>query len=149
MRRNLEALEQARLFAWARKYEPLYPDLEMLYAIPNGSAKPDKLLASGKKISIEGMRMKATGLKPGVFDIALDVAKGGYHGLRIEMKKAEGGGLSTEQRIWKKRYERQGYKAVLCLGFLEAKRAICEYLGCDGDAALVLPEVEGWEEVGS
>lgn len=47
-----------------------------LFAIPNGGARD----------VITGARLKAEGVRPGVFDFCLAVPRKGFHGLYIEMK---------------------------------------------------------------
>ena len=71
-----EDLEQAALISWAEAYERIYPELALLYHIPNG----------GKRDRIVAAKLKAQGVKPGVPDLCLPVPRGKYHGLYIEMK---------------------------------------------------------------
>lgn len=81
----------------------------------------------------------AEGLRSGVPDIFLDVARGGYHGLRIELKVPEirnskgtiekrKGVVSPEQSRWLDHYNSSGYQALVAYGWLEAKTQIEEYL---------------------
>src|SRR6185503_6440225 len=122
-----EHTEQAALFEWVAWNLARYPDLEMLYAIPNGGSRAAKVNEKGQRYSPEAQRLKAEGVKRGVFDIALDVSRGGYHGLRIEMKTREGK-PSKEQLDWLGRYVRHGYSAVICKGWEAARDAIEAYL---------------------
>lgn len=64
-----ESIEQQNLFEWAKIFSGKYPELTLLYHIPN----------EGKRSLKEGARMKAEGLKAGVPDLCLPVARGGYH----------------------------------------------------------------------
>jgi hypothetical protein len=109
--------EQAALFQWAAMQQSVYPALEMLYAIPNG----------GHRHQATAARLKAEGVKAGVWDVALDVARGDWHGLRIEMKFGKNK-LTTEQLRWKARYRCYGYKTAVCYSWLEAVAVIEEYL---------------------
>ena len=68
------------------------------------------------------------GMKPGVPDIMFPVARGGYHGLWIEMKRKDGGRLSPEQRWWQKALLEEGYAVAVCKGFDEARETIEWYL---------------------
>ena len=112
-----EAQEQQTLFAWAALSVGKYPELALLYHIPNG----------GSRNKIEAANLKRQGVKAGVPDICLPVARGGYHGLYIELKA--GRNKATEkQREWLTALEREGYQAVVCYGWEEAKKAIEEYL---------------------
>ena len=112
-----EAREQQALFAWSALSVGKYPELALLYHIPNG----------GSRNKIEAANLKRQGVKAGVPDICLPVARGGYHGLYIELKA--GRNKATEkQREWLTALEREGYQAVVCYGWEEAKKAIEEYL---------------------
>ncbi|EGW36483.1 VRR-NUC domain protein [Desulfosporosinus sp. OT] len=72
--------------------------------------------------------MKREGALAGVSDIFLPVARGGYHGLYIELK-VKGGKLSTAQEWWLWETECQGYCSKVCFGWIEAKEVIEKYLG--------------------
>ena len=84
-----EHQEQSALIAWARMTESHWPELALLHAIPNGGWRHP---ATGKKL-------KAEGLKPGVPDLCLPVARHGYNGLYLEIKSQKGR-VRKEQRWW-------------------------------------------------
>ena len=113
-----ENQEQAALFEWAALMERKYPELRLLHSIPNGGYRPPKTAAI----------LKATGVKAGVPDICLPVARGGYHGLYIELKRLNGGYLSSAQAIWLNNLAKQGYRAVCCKGFEAARDELLTYL---------------------
>lgn len=113
-----EEVEQTCLFRWAAYASGAYPELRMLHAIPNG----------GKRGKAEAGRMKAAGVKAGVPDMCLPVARHGCHGLYIELKRARGGRVSKEQVAWMDALTRQGYRCALCRGWNEARKVIEEYL---------------------
>lgn len=71
-----EITEQIAVFMWAAREAALLPELRLLFAVPNG----------GKRDAIEAAKLKRAGVKPGVPDMLLPVARGGYIGLAIEMK---------------------------------------------------------------
>ena len=108
---------QANLFSWAALTRVKYPELALLYAIPNAAKRSMKLAAI----------MKAEGLKSGVPDVCLPVARQGFNALYIEMK-SEKGKLKASQEVWLKMLNQAGNKAVVCRSFDEAKAAIEEYL---------------------
>jgi hypothetical protein len=114
-----EFVEQARLFTWASMSLVCYPDLAWLYAIPNGGYLLSKSSAG---------KLKAGGLKKGYPDLGLDVARGLFYGLRIEMKRTKGGRIAPEQREWHMRLIEQGYKVVVCFGWEEARDTLMTYL---------------------
>ena len=93
------------------------PELKLLYHVPNG----------GKRDRAEAARLKAEGVKAGVPDIVLPVARGRYHGLYVELK-AEGGKPTENQIGWLNDLSSQGYHAVICYGWAAAKTVIEEYL---------------------
>lgn len=117
-----EAQEQEALFMWARIQK--YPELRLLYHIPNG----------GSRHKLEAVKLRAEGVKAGVPDLCLPVARGNYHGLYIELKRLKGGRASEYQKQWLKDLNEQGYMAVICCGWEDAAQTIKNYLkgNCDG-----------------
>ena len=112
-----ESVEQIALFKWADFARGKYPSLSLMYHIPNG----------GKRTLQAGGKLKSEGLRAGVPDICLPVPSGGYHGLYIELK-VHGGRVSKEQKQWLSDLSAEGYKALICYGFDEAKDTILGYL---------------------
>jgi hypothetical protein len=125
--RHLESEHQRTLIDWANIVRiPPAPDIEpdamvvdYLAAIPNG----------GKRNAREAARMKGEGVKAGVSDLVLAIARQGAHGLWIEMKKPGRPSETEAQRAWRNRMVRAGYRAIVCKGWDEARLAIMEYLG--------------------
>lgn len=113
-----ESAEQATLFSWARMMAGKWPELRLLFHIPNG----------GSRGKVEAARFKAEGVKAGVPDLFLPVARGSHHGLFIEMKRREGGRVSAEQKEWIAALTEQGYRAEVCHGWEEAAALIEIYL---------------------
>ena len=72
-------------------------------------------------------RLESEGAVPGVSDLFLFVARGGYHGLCIEMK-IEGNGQSPKQKEWEALVVEQNYKCVVCKTFDSFEKTILEYL---------------------
>jgi len=119
-----EEAEQIALFQWAAMMESKYQELRLLHAIPNG----------GHRHKATAARLKAAGVKAGVPDICLPVARGDWHGLYIELKV--GKNKPTEaQRRWKDDLIRYGYLALVCYGWEEARKAIERYLGLEIEEA--------------
>lgn len=115
-----EEEEQAALFSWAEVSRGRYPELELMFHVPNG----------GLRSKSEAARFKRAGVKSGVPDICLPVARGEFHGLFIELKAMDGK-LSENQLCWIGALIRQGYLAVKCRGFEEARQTVEEYLGME------------------
>jgi hypothetical protein len=118
-RRSQEHDAQVALIHWASKAETLerYPELDLLAAIPNG----------GKRTKVVAMKLKAEGVKKGYPDLVLDVARGGYHGWKGELK-VRGGSVKPEQAKWHDRLRRQGYRVDVRIGWEAMRDALLEYL---------------------
>lgn len=114
-----EAQEQGALFKWSMQpnIRQLYPELKLLHHIKNETR------GGAAQVVID----KKQGVKKGVPDLCLPVARGGYHGLYIEMK-TEKGRLSPEQKWWLEELSGQRYRAVMCRGWREAAAELINYL---------------------
>ena len=113
-----EEQEQAAIFEWAELMKPQLPELALLFHVPNG----------GLRSKPEAVRMKKTGVKPGVPDLCLPVPRGESHGLFIELKRRHGGKVSPDQKAWIEALTDQGYYAEVCRGAEEACDLIIAYL---------------------
>lgn len=113
-----ESEEQQALFEWAERLCFRYPELALLHHIPN----------EGKRSKATGTRLKKEGMKSGVPDIHLPVAKGQYHSLYIELKRRRGSSTTKEQNKWLQLLGKYGNRAVRCYGWEEAAKVIAEYL---------------------
>lgn len=91
----------------------------MVWAVPNGGKRDPKTAA----------RLKAEGVKAGVLDITVAIARPGWHGLFIEMKRAEGGRASEAQCAYLAGLRAGGYRAEVCEGAEAAWNVLCDYLG--------------------
>ena len=115
-----EAQEQEAVIRWAAMSTGRYPELKLLFHIPNGGSRRD---------AREGAHFKKLGVKAGVPDLFLPVARGPWHGLFIEMKRADKSTTSRDQIAWIQELTRQGYMARVCLGFEQARITLEDYLG--------------------
>lgn len=122
--RHAESADQIAVVQWwdhaCRRYGL---DSRDLYAVPNG----------GSRRRVEAKIMKAEGVRAGQPDLNLDVPRGRYHGLRIEMKRADRPGaprgrVQKSQRERIDLYQARGYAAIVCRGFHAAREAIEAYL---------------------
>ena len=113
-----EAQEQAALMQWLAYAEMYHPELRLLHHIPNG----------GGRNPIEAKHLKEQGVKPGIPDLFLPCARGGFHGLYIEMKRRKGGRVSVDQQRMILALRAQGYRVEVCRGWEEARDTICAYL---------------------
>lgn len=119
MKRMSEAQHQANVLKWSQQpsIREKWPELALLHHIPNG----------GSRDRVEGKHLKQQGVKSGVPDLCLPVARGGYYGLYIELK-AEGGRLSDAQKWWMERLSEQGYFCATCWGWERAVKVLEDYL---------------------
>ena len=111
---------QSRLFRRLEEMIPEFPELRLAFAIPNG----------GDRNPVVGAMLKAEGVKRGVLDMFLPVARGMYHGFFIEMKRP-GGRTSAEQRQWISELMGQGYQVEIHYSDDSAIRALLDYLAMD------------------
>jgi len=129
-----EHLDQVTLAYMVRSHVARYPDLASFAAIPNqGGGKV------GTPEMIRAARMKREGLAPGYPDTLLDVARGGYFGLRVELKREshwnlrEGqpyaaGEPDEDQVAWHKRLTLNGYLVAVAWGWSPAWELFKWYL---------------------
>lgn len=94
-----------------------FSELSLLYHIPNGGARSKGTAG----------RLKAEGVKSGVPDICLPVARGKFHGLYIEMKVGKNK-PTANQVLWIDALIKQGYQAKVCYGWQDASVVIESYL---------------------
>lgn len=80
----------------------------------------------GLRGKAEAARLKAEGVKAGVPDLCIPIARGGYHGLFVEMKFGRNK-PTDEQMKWLSTLERNGYMATVCWGAEEAIAVIEQY----------------------
>lgn len=113
-----EGLEQAALMAelWARM--PVVADL--IYHVPNG----------GHRVKAVAAKLKAQGVKAGIPDLKLPMARGGFFGLYIEFKATppNDAAISASQHERIRKLNDQGYLAVVCRGHFDAMEQIRAYL---------------------
>lgn len=112
-----EGQEQAFLFQWAGYMRQKYPELELLYHVPNGGKRDLKTAAV----------LKREGVKAGVPDLVLPVARRGYFGLYVELKVGKNK-TSVKQDKWIQALKEQNYFTQVCYGWRNAADVIEDYL---------------------
>ncbi len=122
---NTEHAHQSALFCYFAlpAVRENYPDARWLFAIKN----------QGHGDRVRGARSAAEGVRAGVPDILLPVRRWPYSGLWIELKRPSSVGkargyASAEQKEWMEHLRAQGFRAEICVGWIEAKNKIEEYL---------------------
>jgi hypothetical protein len=121
---DTEHAQQCALFCWAAlpDVQALYPELKLMFAIPNG----------GERNRIVAAQLKAEGVKAGVLDIFLPVPRltyvtRWYHGMFIEMK-IKSNKPTKEQNAFAEAAQAQGYYCVLAYSWEHARDEIIHYL---------------------
>ena len=110
-----EHKEQCALIKWCDMKGKPY---SKIYANANG----------GKRNIVVAKKLKSEGVRPGVPDLFLPVAKRGFHGLYIELKTKRG--KATQQQVDRiAELNEDGYCAVICYGWDAARDQIENYLG--------------------
>lgn len=113
--RNIESRLQIACVKWFRVQYPRFASL--LNSVPNGGARN----------VVTGAIIKAEGAVRGVADLELNIARGGWHGLKIEMKTPRGR-QSPHQKQWQHDVEAQGYKYIICRSVEEFINEINAYM---------------------
>ena len=108
---------QCAIFAWAAQNYDKYPQLRLMFAIPNG----------GYRNAATAGRLKAEGVKSGVADIFLPYPKKYVHGLFIELKVGTNK-PTKEQHEFISDMERFGYTAMWVIGWESARDEIIRYI---------------------
>lgn len=111
--------EQVALFQILSLYDNQYPLLKWVFAIPNG----------GKRHPAVAVKMKAEGLRAGVWDIFVPVPIDDKCGLWIEMKYGKNG-LTENQEAFREGVG-EAYAWAVCYSAEEAAQVIGEYLGIE------------------
>ena len=112
-----ESKEQEVLIEWTERMKSRYPDLSLIYHVPN----------EGKRNIAYAAKMKRLGLKSGVPDLCLPVPNGKFHGMYIEMK-ANRNAPSEGQKKWLTRLSERGYYCIVAWSFDYARDEIIRYM---------------------
>lgn len=109
--------EQTALMDLVSLHCQKWPELKLLHAIPNG----------GWRHPATAKMLKREGVKPGVPDLELPIARGGFHGLHIEMKVGKNK-PTKEQKAWMRALSSEGRKCVVCYSAEAAWEEIAKYI---------------------
>jgi hypothetical protein len=124
-----EDAHQRALVKWADLSARVHPELRWLYAVPNG----------GRRDARTGGALKRQGVRPGVPDLVLPVARGGWFGLYVELKRPGKHSRPKEQLAWIAGLVANGYRAAFCVGWEEARQLLTDYLACPPTVPTVPP----------
>lgn len=98
--------------------ERKYPELYLLHASANG----------GWRYKATAVALKRQGVKAGIPDVCLPVARGGYGALYIELKRRERGVVSEVQSDMIAALRETGNRVEVCYGWDDARSVIEDYL---------------------
>ena len=100
-----EEEEQKTVISWCKIQESRWPELQLIYHVPN----------EGKRSKNTAAAEKAMGLRAGVSDLCLPVPRAWFHGLYVEMKALDGK-VTKEQEEFLTAVGEQGYCCCACWG---------------------------------
>jgi len=120
---------QQTVINWSKrqryKGRPLF---DYIHHSPNGGKRAAKVGSSGKRYSPEAAKFKRMGVKAGYPDLIIDIARGAYHGLRIEIKKDKKSYATPAQKERIQMLNDEGYLAIVTKGLDETLNAIMDYM---------------------
>lgn len=116
---------QAAVIHWSKLAQGRYPELALLFSVPNGFPLPG--LSKDARARIIN-HMKAEGLHNGVPDLWLPVGRGGYGFLAIEMKRPDGETSKDQDEYIKLLDKLGGGFVTVCRDYDDAIQTIEWYL---------------------
>jgi hypothetical protein len=89
-----------------------------------------KMAGTPRQQMIQAVNRKRMGYEKGTLDLFFAKARGGYHGLFIEMKKQNGvpSDISPEQNKMAIKLADEGYSVSICFGYENAVRMLDKYM---------------------
>lgn len=115
--KHKESQEQRTLILWTKAAKQKYPDLKYLHASLNGV----------HLTVIQAACAKQQGMLAGVPDLFLPTKRANFSGIFIEMKFGKNKTTQAQQEFLEY-VTTQGFYAVVCYSWLEAKNVLEEYL---------------------
>lgn len=116
--RQIERQEQMKFNAWFDKF--LWTKGYRWFHPANGGSRGNL---------IEAVNFKRSGVKAGVPDVILPMARKSHHGLVIELKRPDGKlrDVDVEQIGWLDWFDGQGWSAHVAFGFEKARGIVTDY----------------------
>ncbi len=102
-------------------------------AVPHGGYRPIRTAVD----------LKAEGVRKGYPDVVIDLPRGPFHGLRVELKRRDGvpSHVKAEQRTWGRVLNEEGYLAVVGWGAEHAFDQVQRYVALGAPHWRASPEV--------
>ena len=122
---------QAAFIKWCTLQEKRYPELGLVYAVPNAAKRSLRL----------AYYLKSEGLKSGVPDTVLAYPKPPYAGLYMEFKHGKNKS-TTNQLIWQAKLRAAGHRVEVVYTVDEAIRVTKEYLNISNDCDIYRAKYE-------
>lgn len=97
--------------------------VEPIYAVPNFAGH----LGTAASRVRAGAKAKREGRRAGIPDVCVDVARGAWHGLRLEFK-TESGRVRPEQKAWHERLRANGYRVEVVRSAEQAVLLLIDYM---------------------
>ncbi len=113
----LESAQQIAVMQWAALASGQWPQLRLLQASANG----------GKRDAKTASHLKRQGVKPGYPDLALHVARDGYFGLFIELKRWPNKPTDL-QAEWHEALRAEGHRVEVCYSATAAIEVLRAYM---------------------
>ncbi len=105
---------QVACVRWFQTQHPRH----LLFAIPNG----------GKRNPVVAAKLKAEGVLPGVPDLFIAAARGGFNGLFVELKAGKNKPTPAQEDVMRG-LTSAGYKCAVCRSLDEFMEVVNDYLG--------------------
>ena len=115
----LEYEIQIEIISWCKDF--IYNNMPLSFYVhhsPNG----------GKRGLTQAKKFKAMGTRSGYPDLIIDIAKGGYSGMRLELKRSHREKTTKNQDAELARLKEEGYYTVACCGYDESILEIENYV---------------------
>ena len=117
MRNNQEHYEQVALFGWIDLHKKRYRGLDLVFAVPNAARRSPR----------QGKWMKDEGMRAGVPDVVVPIARDGCNSLWIELKVGKNKPTKI-QADFHERLREEGHRVEVCYGWEEARDILVDYL---------------------
>jgi hypothetical protein len=114
-----ESKHQKALISWwdSAGHKQFNLPINALFAIPNG----------GARTALTGAVLKSEGVRAGIWDLRMEVARKGFTGMYIEMKYGVNK-LTDGQLAFQLIANNAGALTIVCYDWIDAKNAIENYL---------------------